>query len=188
MNCKQAKTEIALLVGGDPGESTVAKLQGHLDDCHCCRDYQRQMTACLGTLKEPDDYDGAPVTGGESLWPRVASQLPRRDTAWKMSRFNGWVPAALIAASCMVILYSSLRSQFQAADPPVIWLDSVPNQIPTSNRYSPPRSYSPRRPQADPRMVPFRDQQDFRPFRFVPRDATTEEQTRGSNDSDQTVE
>jgi predicted anti-sigma-YlaC factor YlaD len=108
MNCKRAKVEIALWVGGDLGDAPEVSLKQHLGECSGCHRYWRQMKNSLRFLQEPDE-DSLPVLT-DSMWPDLSSRLSSRETMWRRGQFNGWIPAALIAASCVVILYSAFNS------------------------------------------------------------------------------
>ncbi|MCH7990476.1 MAG: zf-HC2 domain-containing protein [Planctomycetes bacterium] len=108
MNCKRAKAEIALWVGGDLCDVSEESLRQHLGGCSGCHRYWQQMKNSLRFLQEPDE-DSLSVLSG-SVWPDLSPRLSARETMWRRGRFNGWIPAALIAASCVVILYSAFNS------------------------------------------------------------------------------
>ena len=108
MNCKRAKADIALWVGGDLSDAAEESLGQHLGECPGCHRHWQQMKESLRFLQEPDE-DPLCVRS-ESMWPDLSSRLSSRETMWRRGRFNGWVPAALIAASCVVILYSAFNS------------------------------------------------------------------------------
>ena len=108
MNCKRAKTEIALWVGGDLSDAAEESLRQHLGVCPSCHSFRRQMKESLRFLHEPSE-DSLSVLS-DSVWPDLSSRLSSRESMWSRERFNGWVPAALIAASCVVIFYSAFNS------------------------------------------------------------------------------
>ena len=95
-------------VGGDLSDASEESLRQHLGECPSCDWYRRQMEESLRFLQEPSE-DSLSVLSG-SVWPDLSSRLSSRETMWRRGRFNGWVPAALIAASCVVIFYSAFNS------------------------------------------------------------------------------
>lgn len=111
MNCKRAKAEIALWVGGDLNDAAEQSLRQHLGECLSCHRYWQQMKESLRFLQEPGE-DSLSVLS-DSVWPDLSPRLSSRETMWRRGRFNGWVPAALIAASCVVILYSAFNSSLR---------------------------------------------------------------------------
>lgn len=111
MNCKRAKANIALWVGDDLEDVAEHELRQHLSECADCHEHSLRMKSCLHCLRNPDDLSVPTVS--ESVWPDLAVRLPSRDSMWTRGNFNGWVPAALIAASCLVILYSAFQTPFR---------------------------------------------------------------------------
>ena len=108
MNCKRARSEIALWVGNDLDEEAEAKLEQHLAECHHCRKYLREMQASLSTLREPnhDSYRSQ----FDSVWPRLSTQLPSREKIRRAERFNGWLPAATVVAACLMMATFSMMN------------------------------------------------------------------------------
>lgn len=107
MNCKQAKSQIALWVGNDLDEADLPELKRHVAQCVCCEGYCAQMQAGLDVLQQADEMPHLPMQG--SLWPRVAASIHARGLSPRAHRFNGWVPAAAVAAACVAILLSALQ-------------------------------------------------------------------------------
>ena len=104
----RAKADIALWVGGDLIDAAEESLRQHLGECPNCYRHWQQMKESLRFLQEPSG-DSLSVLS-DSVWPDLSSRLSSRETMWRRVHFNGWVPAALIAASCMVIFYSAFNS------------------------------------------------------------------------------
>ena len=109
MNCKQAKSEIALWAGNDLDDSALQGLQDHLDECPCCSSHWARMKQTVdllhrGTEEElPREYVG-------SVWPEVAAQIAVRRESLLMTRFNGWLPAVAVSAACAALLMVALRA------------------------------------------------------------------------------
>ena len=108
MNCKRARSEIALWVGNDLDEVAEAKLEQHLAECHHCRKNWREMQASLSTLREPN-YDSY-RSQYDSVWPRLSAQLPSREEIRRAERFNGWLPAVTVVAACLMMATFSMMN------------------------------------------------------------------------------
>lgn len=135
MNCRQAKTEMALWVGDDLDEASARQVERHVAVCPECRDALvalRQSQSVLQALagsKHAGDVDAAllkPASsnlvrlasdGFESLWPAVSRRLPGQSGA-RMRRFNGWLPAAAVMAACVAILVVTGQNAVQYFDGP----------------------------------------------------------------------
>lgn len=98
MNCKRARLAIALSVGSDLDENGEAELHEHLAECGSCRVHRKDLEGTLGALHGRPDEE--PLAMRDSVWPAVSSRLsPRRE-----QRFNGWIPAAALAASVLMMV------------------------------------------------------------------------------------
>lgn len=103
-DCRQAKSEIALKAGGDAVDPAVsALLEAHLTECSQCRGYLSGMTVSLESLQTCAADSVSPALS-RSLWPSVASRLPRREPMTVAARFNLWVPTAATAAACAAMI------------------------------------------------------------------------------------
>jgi hypothetical protein len=102
MNCKRAKTAIALWVGDDLDASSVNDLQSHLAECPVCRDRWLDMRRSLDVLHRVETpIDDRGQSG--NIWPSVAARILRRNQARQPQDFNGWVPALAVSAACLAI-------------------------------------------------------------------------------------
>jgi hypothetical protein len=106
MNCREAKTDIALWVGEDLAvPAQREELRRHLSVCPECRSQARRLKSALRVLEAADQdrtYDAA-----DSLWPELANRIQNRaGRDAPSSRFNGWVPlvAATAAAALLVVV------------------------------------------------------------------------------------
>lgn len=99
MNCKQAKAEIALWVGGDLDETCARQVRRHVMQCPCCREHWQRLQTGLQPLQAVQDVRPAPE---ETLWPRISATL-NAESGWRVNRFNGWVPALTVAAAILAM-------------------------------------------------------------------------------------
>ena len=98
MNCKRAKLSIALAVGNDLDDAAAGELQQHLAGCTSCRMHRRELESSLGALQTPPDSEL--FAAQDSVWPTVLGRLPSR----REQRFNGWIPAAALAAAALMMI------------------------------------------------------------------------------------
>lgn len=99
MNCKRAQSEIALWVGGDLDDASIAALGQHLNRCPACDRVRLQMQRAMSAL---EDQPAAESSLHDSIWPEVSKQLPQ--SLPQGDRFNGWLPAIAMAAVCCLML------------------------------------------------------------------------------------
>lgn len=97
-NCKRARLAIALSVGSDLEEAAEGDVRQHLAGCPACRMHRQELEETLGVLQaRPEPEETAACA---SVWPSLASRLsPVRE-----QRFNGWIPAAALAAACLMMV------------------------------------------------------------------------------------
>jgi hypothetical protein len=112
MNCKRARTKIALFVGDDLDVAAKKDLKGHLSVCQPCRQYWQEMKTTLRALHNPwgDPGEGNPQPD-KSLWPRLAARLPRRTPRQRQTPFNGWIAGGSVAAACCVLIAYAVTYQ-----------------------------------------------------------------------------
>ena len=104
MNCRQARTTIALCVGEDlAGRQQREELKRHLAACPPCRDHYRQLKKTIRVLENADrdpTYDAA-----DSLWPQLANRIQQQQTSrFSKARFNGWPPFVAMTAACALLI------------------------------------------------------------------------------------
>lgn len=116
MDCRRAKTGLALWVGEDlPDAAEVAALRRHVSRCASCACYLTQLRASQEALRAAQSGPPAFVT---SLWPQVKSEIVRHEKQKRHERFNGWIPAVAMAAAVLMIVGVSVGPQLgQPRDP-----------------------------------------------------------------------
>jgi len=108
MHCSHAKTDIALLVGGDLDHEAVPPLKAHLENCPECASHFRAMRSNLAVLQAVQDV---PFEHGESLWPRLMPALSYAEQRQRVKQFNGWVASVAVAAICLAMV--TLAAEFR---------------------------------------------------------------------------
>lgn len=117
MNCKRARTEIALLVGDDLDDASRRTVERHVSECPDCRDFRREMQTILETLYDLPAAEEERAAH-DSVWPSVSSRLNTFDASkHRRSRFNGWAVALSVAAMVLAMVSLS-QTGFPGASRP----------------------------------------------------------------------
>lgn len=186
MNCRQAKSELALWVGGDLTESSALELERHVAVCPSCRTLREGLSASHTALQAAA---AAPVlrpaheesttarreanrprpASDSSIWPAVSARITRSEQS-RSQRFNGWVPAMAVSAACVAILFVAAQNATQSTRGFRSPDDSWQQPIPLTPAVGPPRISSPNTNGIDrditfPQAVPF-DRPDPRQREF----------------------
>jgi predicted anti-sigma-YlaC factor YlaD len=107
MNCKQAKTQVALLIGNDLEPAALADVRNHLGQCASCRQHFEKLSSCLEVLQAPPrGYNPEP----ESLWPKLSVRLASPSAGQKPHRLSGWAPSLAVAAACTAMFWVASRN------------------------------------------------------------------------------
>ena len=150
MNCKQAKTHVALLIGNDLEPAALADVRNHLGQCVSCRQHFEKLSSCLEVLQAPP-RGYSPEE--ESLWPKLSVQLASPTTGQKPHRLNGWAPSLAVAAACTAMFWIASKHWSPTG--------SVEQAVPNGMVY-PASQQIPLRPDGMPAESP-------REFQFAPR-------------------
>lgn len=101
MDCRQMQPLLALMVGQDlPDTGLEHAVTQHLQQCPACRERRQSLAMSRSVL-----LDAQPLVryrGG--LWPRIAARLPQYDRRRQLARFNVWVPTAVAALACSLLV------------------------------------------------------------------------------------
>ena len=103
MKCREARQEIALLVGNDLQDAAAREvLKQHVSVCPECRQHYRDLKQSLAALEQADKPSTFEVR--ESLWPKVSQRLQVRRQQEAAPRPKRWWPMAAVMAACVVLL------------------------------------------------------------------------------------
>ncbi|REJ90164.1 MAG: hypothetical protein DWQ34_17945 [Planctomycetota bacterium] len=154
MNCRQAKSTIALWVGEDLSDRQQREeLKRHLAACPACRTHYRRLKKTFRVLENADrdpTYDAS-----DSLWPELANRIQEQQSSrFSKSRFNGWPPFVAMTAACALLI---VAMQWQTppattvpARPAAVQRDFLHIPFPEPQR---PGIQPPAPPAADPHSV-----------------------------------
>ncbi len=101
MDCRQSQSFLALMVGQDHADSAAECLvRQHVVGCPSCRKFHAELLASQAALADSRIQVGA----RRQLWPRVAERLAELECRPQFARFNVWVPTAVAAAACLLLV------------------------------------------------------------------------------------
>jgi predicted anti-sigma-YlaC factor YlaD len=148
MNCKQAKTQVALLTGNDLEPAALADVRNHLGQCVSCRQHFEKLSSCLEVLQAPPRGFNPE---DESLWPKLSVRLASPNAGQKPHRLSGWAPTLAVAAACTAMFWVASKN----------WIvkDGVEQAVPSGVVYP---AANP--PSENPNSVPLQNGRQF-PFR-----------------------
>lgn len=104
MNCRHARSDLALWVGRDLTDTQRREeLRRHVSHCPECRSHFARLKQTLRVLEQADEtptYDAA-----ASLWPELSGRIQHRAASrGPTSRFNGWFPFVAMTAACALLV------------------------------------------------------------------------------------
>ncbi len=109
MNCKRARSLIALWVGDDVDPSDEQTLKQHVVHCEECQTHFARMKASMTVLQQ---FDGGPGRGlDNSVWPDVSHRIESQSKAASRhapARGRIWVPTLAVAAALVVMVSFSI--------------------------------------------------------------------------------
>jgi predicted anti-sigma-YlaC factor YlaD len=114
MHCSHAKTDIALLVGGDLDHEAAIPLKAHLKCCADCAGYFASLKRNLGVLRAMQEV---PFDPRDSVWPRLMPALSYAEQQRRVKQFNGWVASVAVAAICLAMVTLAAESRRNTAAP-----------------------------------------------------------------------
>ncbi len=129
LSCREARAWVALAAGHDlPDADEQQRLAMHLRECAACRRFQLEMAesqrvlatvAAAGVGLDSSSTTKTTRKSTSPVWDRVGprlARLPRRNgglfgyassSVADRPRFNGWLPASVVAAACLMIVVAA---------------------------------------------------------------------------------
>lgn len=105
MDCRQAQSLMALMVGQDHGDSqSVDGLERHVEHCAACQKFHQDLQVSQSVLQEAR----LQVVFRRRVWPSVAARLSEAERTPRFARFNVWVPTAVATAACLLLVSVAL--------------------------------------------------------------------------------
>ena len=120
MDCRRAKEMLPLWVGQDlPDAVSHAEVASHLEQCPDCEQQLRSLQSSLEVLQSCSSKSYEVESRRPSLWPELITQIsswekaPSYQRAQGQDRFNGWVPASVMALAVGLMVAVSIPSIHQ---------------------------------------------------------------------------
>ena len=112
-DCRRVKQLLPLWVGQDlPDSASSAEVASHLERCPACERHQKSLQASLELLHSSKSW---PVEQSRpSVWPQLVSRISEWDDQHGRERFNGWIPASIMALAVALMVAVSIPSIHQA--------------------------------------------------------------------------
>jgi hypothetical protein len=111
MDCKFARSELALRVGLDHNPQYEQQVERHLASCPQCRTFSQNLKSSTAILQKVATH--SEEVACESVWPQVRNHLSvRRETvvareSVSRSHVAGWFPVGALAAACLALIVFS---------------------------------------------------------------------------------
>jgi hypothetical protein len=111
MDCREAKRLLPLWIGQDlPDAASMSDVAKHLENCSSCDQHRQGLQTSLEALQfstaEAFSCDGT----RRSVWPRVISRISKWESNQRRDRFNGWIPASVMAVAVALMVTVSIPS------------------------------------------------------------------------------
>ncbi len=111
MDCRQVKSLLPLWVGQDlPDAATASDVAKHLEKCHDCECRRNELQSSLEVLQGLSAETLSIESAKRSIWPGLVSRISEWETLHRRERFNGWIPASVMALAVILMIAVSLPS------------------------------------------------------------------------------
>jgi len=116
MDCREAKTLLPLWIGQDlPDATRMSEVATHVEHCSSCTQYRNGLQSSLETLQCLTSATFSTEVSRRSLWPNLVSRISDWEQNHRRERFNGWIPASVMAlavALMVAVSIPSIRDEF----------------------------------------------------------------------------
>lgn len=116
MSCKAIQRLMALAVGDDLPVSDLRQLQQHVQVCAKCQSVWEQHQQGFAVVQQSRVQTIHPLS--DSVWPKLANRLQHRFSDRSQSDFNGWIPALVISAACVLVFVFSQETSLSPVQSP----------------------------------------------------------------------
>ena len=111
MDCQKVKQLLPLWVGQDlPDPASTADVASHLEKCPDCERRRTGLQASLDVLQGSSAETLSDDPTHSSVWPTLVSRISEWDRGHGRERFNGWIPASVMALAVALMIAVSLPS------------------------------------------------------------------------------
>ena len=111
IDCRRVKQLLPLWVGQDlPDAASFADVASHLEQCRDCDQQRKSVQSSLEVLQTSSFRTLSDELSRPSLWPSLVSRISEWDVEHRRDRFNGWIPASVMALAVMLMIAVSIPS------------------------------------------------------------------------------
>lgn len=111
MDCRQVNHLLPLWIGQDlPDASTADQVVSHLKECRECDDRRKSIQSSLDVLQRSLAESLDTETARQSVWPGLMVRISDWEQRHRRDRFNGWIPASVMALAVGLMVAVSLPS------------------------------------------------------------------------------
>ena len=111
IDCRRVKQLLPLWVGQDlPDAASIVDVASHLKQCPDCERQRRGLQASLEILQGSSSQTLAFDSGRPSVWPSLVSRISEWEISHRRERFNGWIPASVMALAVILMIAVSIPS------------------------------------------------------------------------------
>ena len=108
-DCRRVKQLLPLWVGQDlPDSASAADVTSHLERCPACERHRKSLQASMELLHSSKSWPAESCR--PSVWPQLVSRLSEWDHQNRHERFNGWIPASVMALAAALMVAVSIPS------------------------------------------------------------------------------
>ena len=114
IECQQVKQMLPLWIGQDlPDVSSAADVARHLEGCQKCEQQRKSLQSSMEFLQGSSSETLPVESHRRSVWPQLALQISEWDDRQNRDRFNGRLPASVMALAVTLMLAVSIPSIIQ---------------------------------------------------------------------------
>jgi hypothetical protein len=111
MDCRQIKQLLPLFVGQDlPDSATTSDVSKHLEHCLECEQRRVGLQKSLEILQASSAVTLSVDVNRQSVLPKLMTRISEWDSAKYRDRFNGWIPASVMALAVALMVAVSIPS------------------------------------------------------------------------------
>lgn len=111
MDCRRVKQLLPLWIGQDLPDAVMAdSVAKHIQQCRECEQRRVELQGSLDVLQGSSAETLTAGSIGRSLWPDLVSRISDWENHRRRERFNGWIPASVMALAAALMIAVSLPS------------------------------------------------------------------------------
>ena len=114
IDCRQVRQLLPLWVGQDlPDVCSSKEVANHLEECRDCDRQRKSLQSSLEFLQGSSSETLSVEAHRHSVWPQLSVRIADWESHQNRDRFNGWLPATVMALAVALMLAVSIPSILQ---------------------------------------------------------------------------